>query len=482
MTHSLRVRLVALSVGLTALSLAASGGVIYLVVQRELVTHADDMLIAQAVTFAALIEYHPEHDHYEFTGQHLLAVEGERLRFSATTEAGKLLAASSAMIEDDPHFQASALSQLTPHAWSWTDRGETWRGVMCSAPVTRDEDDEHPEPASANPRILVRLARPSSELDDRLRHIAQLLAIVTVGLSVLMGVVFGWSIARALRPLDHLTRALATWSGDSKTRLAIPPYPSELIPVISTLNVLFTRIDAAWQRERATGTAIAHEVRTPLAGLRVAIEVALSRERHAGAYRATLNDCLAMVNHVQRLVESLFLLTRLEQGRVPLHSTGIDIDPFLQTTWEAFLPRARERSLSVTWIPGPACRITTDATLLGMVVRNLFDNAVDHADANGRIEVQWSVTDHDVQLIITNSCTTLTAPDLERITMRFWRSDLARSVDDQHCGLGLCLAMDITQVLGGKLIPSLTGGDFSIRMTLLRHTAPGTHDILIDKR
>ncbi len=470
--HSLRVRLVALSVGLTALSLAACSGVIYLVVQRELVTHADDMLIAQAITFAALIEYHPEHDRYEFTGQHLLAVEGERLRFSATSEAGKSLAASSARIDDDPHFQASDVSQLTPHAWTWTDRGETWRGVMCSAPVTCDEDDEHPESAAANPHILIRLARPSSELDDRLRHIAQLLGVVTVGLSVLMGVVFGWSITRALRPLDHLTGALATWSGDSKNRLPIPIYPSELVPVICTLNDLFTRIDAAWQRERSTGTAIAHEVRTPLAGLRVVIEVALSRERSADAYRATLGDCLEMVNHVQRLVESLLLLTRLEQGRVPLHYSSIDIDSFLETTWTAFLPRARDRDLSVTWTPGKACRIDTDATLLSIVVRNLFDNAVDHADAHGHIEVQWSVTENDVQLTITNTCTTLTASDLEHITLRFWRSDQARTIDDQHCGLGLCLAMDITQALGGLLTPSLTEGRFSIQMKLQCHPTP----------
>lgn len=465
MLNSLRIRLVVLSVCLTALSLALCSTVIYLIVQRELIAHVDAMLVSQGSTLAALIEYDARHDTYEFTGQHILAAEGDQLRFHARTAAGETVAESTSAINDDPLF--SATQGQRPHAWSWQQNGEPWRGVMCTAPCTLE--DENAAAAHA-PQLSIRIARPSTELNDRLRHIAQLLAVVTIGLSLFMGLVIGLSIGRALKPLSGLTTTLAAWSGDQKRdRLPVPSHPSELVPVITTLNDLFARMEVSMQRERATGSAIAHEIRTPLAGLRVVIEVALSRERDAATHVTSLHECFAMVTHVQRMVESLLLLSRCEQGLIPLHVTEFDIATWLHATWEPFAERAQNRGLTLAWTEGSPDSLTTDAALMSMVLRNLFDNAVSHADAPGIISVQWMSTTTDVTLTISNPCTSLRSADLERIFVRFWRSDQARTIDDQHTGLGLCLALDLTRACGGHLTPALEGDNFSMTLTLPRH-------------
>ncbi len=463
MLRSLRVRLVLLCVGLAAAGLAVCSGSIYLVVTRELVAHFDGVLTAQAHTIAALVEFDARRGTYEFKGGELLVAEGQALRVAVRSLDGTVLAASHGSITDDPE----PLGTTRPRAWWWTADGERWRGMACSARTMQDDE----EPSDSSPEVLITVARRSTALDERIRHIALLLTSMTIGLSLVLGGALGLVIGRALRPLDQLTARLARWGGGTiSERLPVPDHPTELIPVVTTLNQLLTRIEASVQRERAAGSAIAHEVRTPLAGLQAVIEVALSKVRSAEANRASLAECLAMVTILQHLVESLLLLTRLEQGQVPLRPQPLDLGEAARARWEPFTERAAQRGLHVTWTATGPCPLTTDPDLLAIVLRNLLDNAVDHADRDGVVAIHTAIHAGHASLTIGNSCSSLTTADLERIFNRFWRGDQARAVDDHHCGLGLCLAQDLTHALGGQLTATLRDGRFSVTVTL-----PGAH-------
>ena len=464
---SLRLRLVLFSAGITALGLAACGVAIHLVVRRELVAQFDEVLIAQAHTIASLIEFDARNRSFDFMGRDVLTAEGTALRAEARSPDGTVIVRTAGSVPSDTDAPDAANDPgAEPHTWSWQEEngGEHWRAVACRTRCTQDDDgNAH----VAAPEITVRLARSSTALDARLQRIALLLTALTVGVSVVVGLALGFGIGRALRPLRALTDRLAQWTGSKPgERLPVPEYPREVVPVIATLNDLFARIEASLLRERAVGAAIAHEARTPLAGLRTVLEVALSRQRSAAEARTALGECLEMVAHLQQLVDAILLLTRLEQGHVPLRPLPLDLAQVLRVAWEPFAACAASRGLAAGWQLADEATLTTDPELLAIVVRNLFSNAADHSDAGSSVTITLSTRSDGVQLSVANPCAALPEHAGTLVFERFWRGDRARTLDEQHCGLGLCLALEAARALGGTLSATQHAGVFTVTIAL----------------
>jgi signal transduction histidine kinase len=313
--------------------------------------------------------------------------------------------------------------------------------------------------------VLGRDAGSIGEMLVRLEFLLLLIGVVTVPALI---AVLWLAVRRSLRSLDRLAGQISQLrEQDLSERVDVPRSPKELRPVIDRLNHLLQQLDAAFRRERGLSADIAHELRTPLAGLLLKMDLVLSQVRHAEEYDRLVADCRTIVTQMQGMVENLLSLSRLEAGRIELHYEPVLMNEVIHDCWSPLAKVAEQRGVTANWSLASDTLLVTDRAQIGVAIRNLLENAVTHVNQGGSVSVVSSTDDGTVRLEVRNSGSLLTEEDANHVFERFWRGDTARSGGGIHCGLGLSLTSRIVTVLGGSVAArSSLGGDFEILVTL----------------
>lgn len=324
------------------------------------------------------------------------------------------------------------------------------------------------EEAPAEGRSLrVATARDTIEQQHQLLALGVILtAAATLG-SLASLFAMAWLSRRLLRPLDQLAERIASIDTDRSTlRLGDLAVPSELAPVRARLDDLLDRLHATLQRERSFTADAAHELRTPLAGLRTTLEVALSRDREAADYRQALEECLDIGTQMQGLVDNLLALARVEAGQVQVEREPTDLAVLIEQCWGVVANRAQARNLRRTVDVGGVGVVPLDRAKLRLVLNNLLENAVSYADAGGDLVITAASETGFLRLTCDNSGCTLPASDAPKVFDRFWRGDAARSAAGVHCGLGLALCRTLIEVQGGTIDATINDGRFRLTIRL----------------
>lgn len=314
------------------------------------------------------------------------------------------------------------------------------------------------------PEITLVLARGTGAIRATLSSLRDTLILSgALALAVAYAALW-WAIRRGLKPLDDLAGEIGRLDAENlSAKVVAGGSVRELSPVTTRVNDLLARIRAVLVRERAFSDDVAHELRTPVAGLRSILEVALSRPREAAAYREALQESRPIAEQMQRLVENLLLLARLEAAQTEIRREPVRPHPILREAWKPLQSAAEARRLSVEWALGPEAEIPADPSLVQLLARNLLENAVAYADEEGRIRIETRADGFSV----SNTGSRLTQEQAEKAFERFWRGDEARSAAGEHCGLGLALVRKAASALGGSVrVRSSVGGEFEVSVTL----------------
>jgi signal transduction histidine kinase len=223
---------------------------------------------------------------------------------------------------------------------------------------------------------------------------------------------------------------------------------------------MLDRIDEGQRLQRQFVSDASHELRSPLAVIRQAAEIARSYPDRVPP-EALAQDVLAESERLEALVSSLLLLARLEGEDLGAGET-VDLDDVVLTE----VARARERCPAEIDARGiGAGRTRGSAVLLGQVVRNLLDNACRHADST--VTVALDEVDDVVELAVTDDGAGIAPDDRARVFDRFVRLDDARARDDGGSGLGLAIVRKIVDACGGSVVidegPS-GGARFTVRL------------------
>ena len=320
--------------------------------------------------------------------------------------------------------------------------------------------DTHSEPLSDNALASTRPATPVTlEVAATLADVESVLALakrrmaVVIGSALLLTVAVLWPITNIiLRPVNSIADRIRSLDvSELRSRVDTTKCPTELRAIPVRLNELLGRLEESFDRERAITANVAHELRTPLAGLRATIELAETKSRSIEYYQRTLSDCGQMGRELESLVERILLLARIDAGRVAIQNDSIELESFLKSTWESVVRAANSDSTSVVWQVPRGTVFRSDPALLLLVFRNLFSNALSHGLADHPIAIE-SETDHNgIRVRITNGCDRVDASELPRLKERFYQRDLSRSQTGKHSGIGLSLCDDILKLLNGRL-------------------------------
>ncbi|MBI1374725.1 MAG: hypothetical protein GC159_18555 [Phycisphaera sp.] len=452
--------------------LAAAGVALYLLVRAHLYNQLDASLIQQTHAVTAIFESNPhgvDLDLHKLSSPAYSDPAGDEF-YQVWSDDGRVLKRSPSLRDRDLIAPPKPVDAPTVRSVTLPG-GRPCRLALLTVipPVER----EHvlvgidPDQVSAT-RVTLAIAATPSHIEASLSQLRNLLILAwLVTLAVLVGVLT-LAVRAGLAPADLLAERLRTMDENSLAeRVDVPQTPRELEPVVHRLNDLLARLEAAFLRERTLLADVAHELRTPLAGLRSTLEVSLARPRDAASYRDDLASCLGISAKLQSIVENLLTMARLEAGQTALRIETTRPHELLESCWSALRELTEQRSLSIRWDVDTSLSIETDATKARILIWNLLQNAACYADADSEVRVETLRLDDAAVVRITNAGCDIAAADAERVFDRFWRADTSRGDEGGHCGLGLPLCRNIVELLGGSIrVDCERGGTFAVEVRL----------------
>ncbi len=270
-----------------------------------------------------------------------------------------------------------------------------------------------------------------------------LLGPAVLGLLAL-GVLIWWSVGAGLRPIQQMTQALASRRADDLTPVDVAPGGKDLQPFVSALNDLIARVSEARRRETEFTAAAAHELRTPLAGLRVQAQIA-ANATDEGVRKHALEQIQTSVDRTARLVTGLLALAREDEAAIEADDRRwIDLRTLFANDADARLE-----------VLDQAFRIYVQPDRFETAVANLLANA--QAMASSRIRVAVEGQGNDAILVVEDDGPGVSTADLERLGRRFFRTSDAPVGGS---GLGLSIVLSTMKAHGGavRFTPSALGG------------------------
>ena len=212
---------------------------------------------------------------------------------------------------------------------------------------------------------------------------------------------------------------------------------------------------------------ISHELRTPVAIVRGHLEAALDDPGHAPE---SLRIAMRETDRLERLVDDLFQLSRLESKRLEVERVPLDLAAVAREAVESLAePARREAGVTILCnaprVPLPAIG---DRPRLVQVAQNLLRNAIRHTPEGGLIMVEAALGDpHTTILRVTDTGEGIPPEHLPHVFERFYRADAARTRASGGAGLGLAIARELVEAMGGAIIvtsPAGEGASFTIRL------------------
>jgi heavy metal sensor kinase len=298
-------------------------------------------------------------------------------------------------------------------------------------------------------RVLVGrpIAREIAALDRLRWHLG------LTGLAVLaVGLAGGWLLsARAVRPIRAMSATAAAISVcNLSRRIDLAGVDSELGELAEILNAMFTRLEAAFDRQARFTADASHELRTPLAVIHSHAELALARPRPAEDYREALETCLRASGRMRALVEGLLTLARADAGTLEVRRERVDLGAVAGESAALAAPLARQMQVGLA-VEARRVEVTGDPGRLAQVVTNLLANAINYNHPGGEVSVTLQAAGAEAVLAVADTGYGIPEEDRAHIFERFYRVDKARSRALGGSGLGLAICKSIVEAHHGTI-------------------------------
>jgi len=276
----------------------------------------------------------------------------------------------------------------------------------------------------------------------------------------LMALAVWWGVGRAMRPLESVARQV----GDLDPQRLTPveenePLPREVAPLRAALNTLIERVARAFDNERRFTADAAHELRTPLAALRVQAQVA-QRSAVTADRQHALDQVIAGVDRMTHLVEQLLTLARVDPANEHVIAEPIDPAPVAARVCAELTPAAARRGQHLEVDDRGACRVRIQPAWLEVALRNLVDNALRYGGDGAQVRVSIRPEGKACVLAVEDNGPGIAPALRPALLQRFARGE---EVDAQGCGLGLSIVARIAALSAARFelddgLPRADGG------------------------
>jgi len=325
-------------------------------------------------------------------------------------------------------------------------------------------------------RFRIILASPRPTLlnlrlwwDSVLRPILQ-----AAGIALFLSIFLSWLMSRwVAAPLDRMadvSRAVA--AGDYEQRLQ-PGGPEEVRGLALTFNEMVARVQAGRKAQRDFVANVSHELKTPLTSIQGFAQAILDgtaqdQESQQHAAQVVYDEA----QRLQRLVEDLLELARMDTGQIDFHKDRVEITMLLSAVVERLSVKAAEAGVNVINKVGQLPTLIGDGDRLAQVFMNLIDNAIKHTPEGGQVSLWGEYAEGWISIHVEDTGPGIPEEELSRIFERFYQLDKARPGGmDRGVGLGLAITREIVRSHQGRLVAQSEpgrGSRFTVQLPVVR--------------
>ena len=473
----IRWRLTLVSLGMLTLLLSALGMIISSIAEQVLVTNEVTVLKNEVqVAWKGAFKSMPPQDHPFVIGNTVFTWGPPPTNFNSGANA-LVRALSSANTGTDATILTSDGRSLTPDPDSpyiepdqvqqimqsdqWymlTRDGRGYRQLIVFIPLTNVSNN------ALHTVGILQISTPTTPIDNFLTPFHQTLFFGIIGALALAIALTFPLVGLALRPLVEIERTSRRIAqGNLSMRIDPPSTNDEIGRLARSFNRMVAQLEAAFQRQKRFVADVSHELRTPLTALSGSLEMLLigADQGDVEASRRLAHGMYNEVQRMQRMVEDLLALTRLDEGKLTLRKEVVDLETLLQTVrgQAEHLAAGQQISCEVEVDLPP---ILGDKDRLQQVLLNLLDNALKFTPPEGKVELQARKKGQNTVLItVRDTGQGIPAEALPHIFDRFYRADPSRSRSPRHAGgsgLGLAIAREMVEAQNGTIdIRSILG-------------------------
>lgn len=294
-------------------------------------------------------------------------------------------------------------------------------------------------------------------------------SLVLMPLLMLLAVFGGYLIAgRFLAPVKQITQTAAQigQGSDLKRRIGLTDgKEDELHELANTFDAMFERLETSFETERQFTSDASHELRTPMSVILAECEYTLEQTRTPAEYEDAMQVIYRQGKKMSRLIEDMLMFTRMERRADAFSMQRLDFSELVESVCED-MRYVSEKDISLETEIAPGVSVMGNRDLLARLLTNLLTNAYRYGREHGRTVVTLFGDADEVKLSVADDGIGIPAEDLEKIFLRFYQSDAARS--GNGTGLGLAMAREIAEFHGGRLFAESTEGEGSTFFLILK--------------
>jgi Signal transduction histidine kinase len=319
-----------------------------------------------------------------------------------------------------------------------------------------------------NPDLGIRVS-VGDKVDFRTDLIADVIKGLLLPLLLMMPVIGGliwWFVSKGLMPLNKMADALSGRDASNLQPLPATGVPAELAPPVTALNALLERVEQARGRERSFTAYAAHELKTPLAGVKTQAQIALASGDEQIREKA-LAQILRGVDRTDHLVRQLLDLARIDTAGADTGPTAIRLSELIIEAADDLAFMQTQRGVRVVLeAPEPEPLVSTNSELLRLALRNIIENALAVSPRGHAVSAIVGEKDGQAYVSVTDDGPGMSAQELSSATARFYRG---KNSGERGSGLGLSIVEAAMATLGGTLsIGNRPQGGLEVRLAGFR--------------
>lgn len=256
----------------------------------------------------------------------------------------------------------------------------------------------------------------------------------------LLGTLIWYIVNKTLLKIRSITKEISQRAPRYLEEVHIQQIPIEIQPLIDELNKLFRRLEEAFEREQRFAADAAHELRTPMAAIKTQTQVAVHSQSEQ-ELKGALQKILAGVDRSTHVVQQLLTLSRLNPGSSMDQHKAINLVAIAQEIISELIPLAIENDIEIELITNEEhIMLLGNPASIGILVRNLVDNAIRYSPEYGKVKVEISKTLENILLRISDNGPGIPEKLHHRVFERFFR---VLGTQKPGSGLGLAIVHQI---------------------------------------
>ena len=326
----------------------------------------------------------------------------------------------------------------TPAIFDAEYRGFTVRVVVLTKPIHVN---------GVKGQFTVKVAQTKGER-NRLVNDLMVGATIRLVLLLVLATAFTWmGITLGLAPLKRLQVAIRMRSSQDLSPLETD-VPREVLDLVMAINGLMTRIGGSFTSMRRFIADASHQLRTPLATLKLQAEVAL-REQEPDVIKGMVAELHENTRRTSRLVEQLLTLTRIEPDNGVHRLESVDLADLAAEMTRSLVPAALRKKIDLGFErDSDGASVTGDPVFLGEMLNNVIENAIMYCPSGSRVTVRVCKADDSIHLEVVDDGPGIPPDEREKVLDRFYRLPGAPA---GGCGLGLSIVKEIAERHGGRV-------------------------------